>query len=44
MEHRDVAVAYGKKFPEFWVQKLIDGGKAQAGNGTHIALFAMSKE
>ncbi|MEP4485554.1 MAG: VOC family protein [Halioglobus sp.] len=38
------AVAYGKQFPEFWVQKPYDGGKAQRANGTHFAFLADSKE
>jgi len=43
MEHED-ARAYGKAFPEFWVQRPVDGGKAAPGNGTHVAFFAASKE
>jgi catechol 2,3-dioxygenase-like lactoylglutathione lyase family enzyme len=38
------AVAYGKAFPEFWVQKPIDGQPASVGNGTHFAFFATSKD
>jgi len=38
------AVAYGKKFPEFWVGAPHDGGNAQAGNGTHFAFIVSSKE
>lgn len=37
------AVAYGKRFPEFWVQAPYDGRPASVGNGYHIALFASSK-
>ncbi|MEM6928521.1 MAG: VOC family protein [Myxococcota bacterium] len=37
------AVAYGKMFPEFWVQTPIDGQPATAGNGTHVAFFANNK-
>ncbi len=37
-------VAYGKQFPEFYVQKPIDGQPAGVGNGTHISFFATSKE
>ena len=37
------AVAYGKMFPEFWVQTPIDGGTASVGNGTHIGFIAPSK-
>lgn len=38
------AMAYGKSFPEFWVQAPFDGKKASAGNGTHFAFFANSPE
>ncbi len=37
------ARAYGRAFPEFWVQRPIDGGAATIGNGTHISFFAASK-
>lgn len=37
------AVAYGKQFPEFWVQKPIDGQPASVGNGTHFCFIAESK-
>lgn len=39
MEHPG-AVAYGKAFPEFWVQKPADGNAASVGNGTHISFIA----
>ncbi len=38
------AVAYGKEFPEFWVQTPIDGNPATIGNGSHIGFVANSKE
>jgi len=38
------AVAYGKKFPEFWVQKPIDEEPATQGNGTHFGFVANSRE
>ncbi|HYD59576.1 MAG TPA: VOC family protein [Noviherbaspirillum sp.] len=38
------AVAYGKMYPEFWVQTPIDGYPASVGNGTHIGFVAPSKE
>ena len=38
------AVAYGKAFPEFWVQKPIDGQPASVGNGTHFCFIAVNKE
>ena len=43
MEHPD-AVAYGKAFPEFWVQTPLDGKPASVGNGCHIGFIAWSKE
>ena len=42
MEHPG-AVAYGKMFPEFWVQTPIDGAPAETANGHHIAFIAPSK-
>jgi len=42
MEHPG-AVAYGRAFPEFWVQTPIDGKPASIGNGTHFGFFAGSK-
>ncbi len=38
------AVAYGKAFPEFWVQTPIDGQPGSVGNGTHIGFIAPSRE
>lgn len=38
------AAAYGRKFPEFWLQIPLDGKPAGVGNGTHISFFAHSKE
>ncbi|MCP3062849.1 VOC family protein [Myxococcus sp. K38C18041901] len=38
------AVAYGKQFPEFWVQSPLDGQRANVGNGTHFGFIASSKE
>lgn len=43
MEHPG-AVAYGKLYPEFWVQTPIDGKPASVGNGTHFGFVAASKE
>jgi catechol 2,3-dioxygenase-like lactoylglutathione lyase family enzyme len=42
MEHPG-AVAYGKIYPEFWVQTPIDGQPASVGNGTHIGFSAPTK-
>lgn len=36
------AVAYGRAFPEFWIQRPHDGGRASAGNGIHISFLANS--
>ncbi|WP_164003120.1 VOC family protein, partial [Pyxidicoccus caerfyrddinensis] len=38
------AVAYGKQFPEFWVQMPLDGQRATVGNGTHFGFIATSKQ
>lgn len=38
------AVAYGKMFPEFWVQTPYDGGAPGSANGVHFAFFANSKD
>ncbi len=38
------AVAYGKQFPEFWVQAPVDRGAAGTANGTHVAFIASSRE
>lgn len=43
MEHPG-AVAYGRVFPEFWVQTPVDGEAASVGNGFHIGFFASSKK
>src|SRR5690606_25655479 len=43
MEHPD-AVAYGKQYPEFWVQVPITGKPASVGNGFHVGFFANDKE
>lgn len=43
MEHPG-AVAYGKQFPEFWVQLPIDGKPASVGNGSHIGFIAASRD
>lgn len=38
------AVAYGKLYPEFWVQTPIDGQSARVGNGTHFGFFAADQQ
>jgi catechol 2,3-dioxygenase-like lactoylglutathione lyase family enzyme len=42
MEHPG-AVAYGRRFPEFWVQTPFDGKKATVGNGSHVGFAADSQ-
>ncbi|MGH8434506.1 MAG: VOC family protein [Pseudomonas sp.] len=37
------AVAYGREYPEFWVQTPLDGQAATTGNGTHVGFFAPDK-
>ncbi len=40
-----VAIAYGEKFPEFWIGGPLDRSRpASAGNGTHVAFTAPSQE
>ncbi len=39
MQHPGAA-AYGKLYPEFWVQMPIDGNPASLGNGTHVGFLA----
>ena len=38
------AVAYGRAFPEFWVQRPADGRPAAIGNGTHFGFQADSPD
>jgi catechol 2,3-dioxygenase-like lactoylglutathione lyase family enzyme len=42
MEHPG-AVAWGKQYPEFWVQTPINGQPAMVGNGTHIGFLAATR-
>lgn len=42
VKHPGVA-AYGKLYPEFWVQTPIDNAPAGIGNGTHVSFIATSK-
>jgi len=37
------AIAYGKEYPEFWVQAPINGQSASVGNGTHVGFIAPTK-
>ncbi len=38
------AVAYGREFPEFWVQLPLDGKPASIGNGSHVGFIANTTE
>ena len=38
------AIAWGKAYPEFWVQTPSDGRPATVGNGTHIGFLATSRQ
>jgi len=38
------AVAYGREYPEFWVQIPFNGEAATIGNGSHIGFIASNKE
>jgi len=37
------ATAYGRQFPEFWVQAPYDGGAPSVGNGYHVAFLAENR-
>jgi catechol 2,3-dioxygenase-like lactoylglutathione lyase family enzyme len=37
------AVAYGREYPEFWVQTPINGKQASIGNGSHFGFVAQNK-
>ena len=38
------AVAYGKRFPQLWIQSPLDGKPAAPANGSHVGFIAASKE
>jgi len=38
-----VAVAYGKIFPEFWIQIPANNEPAETGNGVHVGFIAADK-
>ena len=44
MEIPNVAVAFGKHWPEFWVQRPLNGQPATCANGTHFAFVAPNRE
>ncbi len=37
------AIAYGRQFPEFWVQTPHNGNPAETANGVHFAFLAPTK-
>jgi len=39
-----VAVAYGKQFPEFWIQVPENNTPAEVGNGVHVAFMVKDKD
>jgi catechol 2,3-dioxygenase-like lactoylglutathione lyase family enzyme len=39
-----VAVAYGKQFPEFWIQLPDNREPAAVGNGIHVGFVAVDKD
>ena len=44
MEVDGQAVAYGRQFPEFWVQIPFDDGTAEIANGAHYAFLAPTRQ
>ncbi len=42
IEHSE-AIAYGREYPEFWINTPLDERPASVGNGSHFAFFAHSK-
>lgn len=43
MEHPGAA-AFGKAYPEFWIQQPHDGGASSPGNGVHVGFLAASRQ
>ncbi|MFK7945636.1 MAG: VOC family protein [Paracoccaceae bacterium] len=43
IEHPGEAVAYGRQYPEFWVNTPLDNKPATTSNGVHFAFHADSK-
>lgn len=42
IEHSE-AIAYGREYPEFWINTPLDERPPSVGNGSHFAFFAHSK-
>lgn len=38
------AIAFGKNYPEFWLQRPFDEQSASPGNGVHFGFVALSKK
>jgi catechol 2,3-dioxygenase-like lactoylglutathione lyase family enzyme len=38
------AIAFGRTYPEFWLQKPYDQNAASSGNGTHVGFMAETRE
>jgi catechol 2,3-dioxygenase-like lactoylglutathione lyase family enzyme len=43
MEHPGAA-AFGREYPEFWIQTPHNGGPATVGNGVHVGFMATSRQ
>ena len=43
-EWPDAAIGFGKKYPEFWINRRADMAAVAADSGAHICLRAMSTE
>lgn len=44
VSHYSEAIAYGKGYPEFWLQKPYDQQMANPGNGVHFGFVAISRK
>ncbi|MFK7864517.1 MAG: VOC family protein [Pseudohongiellaceae bacterium] len=44
VEPHEGAVAWGRVYPEFWVQKPFNGKAAETANGSHFAFLASSQQ
>ena len=40
---RPATIGFGKKYPEFWINRPLDEQAASAGNGAHFAFFARGR-
>jgi len=37
------AIGWGRKFPEFWIGRPLDGQPATVGNGAHVSFLALDR-